>query len=82
MRPPAAVHQFPRLTPPAPAMDLYGEVALRCPYCGEPITLLVDWSAGAQHYVEDCEVCCRPIELDLLPDADGAGRVGARRGDE
>ena len=22
--------------------------------------------AEAQHYVEDCEVCCRPIQIDYL----------------
>ncbi len=42
-----------------------------CPYCGEPLTLLVDESAGPQAYVEDCAVCCRPIEVRL--DDDGAG---------
>lgn len=40
---------------------LQDEVAAECPYCGEPITLLVDLTAGAQTYTEDCFVCCRPI---------------------
>jgi len=34
-----------------------------CPYCGEPITMLLDLSVTVQEYVEDCEVCCRPISL-------------------
>jgi hypothetical protein len=34
-----------------------------CPHCGEPISMLLDLSAGAQRYVEDCEVCCNPIEI-------------------
>lgn len=34
-----------------------------CPYCGETIELIVDCSLGAQQYVEDCSVCCRPIEV-------------------
>ena len=42
-----------------------------CPCCGEPIVLLVDWSAGAQRYVEDCEVCCRPLEVLLDTAAPG-----------
>lgn len=25
--------------------------------------MLLDLSAGEQNYVEDCEVCCRPIAL-------------------
>ena len=36
-----------------------------CPYCGEPIELLLDVSEGDQSYVEDCSVCCRPIEVSV-----------------
>lgn len=36
-----------------------------CPYCGEPIELQVDASSGSQAYIEDCSVCCRPIEVRL-----------------
>ncbi len=40
-----------------------------CPYCGEPIELVVDLSMGhQQQYIEDCFVCCRPILLTV--DAD------------
>ncbi len=42
-----------------------------CPYCGETISLAVDTSAGAQRYIEDCHVCCRPITVQLEVDADG-----------
>jgi len=38
-------------------------VASSCPYCGEPVELLIDCSAGPQRYVEDCQVCCRPMVL-------------------
>lgn len=34
-----------------------------CPYCGEPIELVVDVSVETQSYVEDCPVCCRPITV-------------------
>ncbi|GHE42205.1 hypothetical protein GCM10007167_25090 [Vulcaniibacterium thermophilum] len=49
-----------------------------CPHCGERITVFVDDSAGAQRYVEDCSVCCRPIELEVTLDADGELAVAAR----
>lgn len=42
-----------------------------CPYCGEPIELLLDASAGDQHYIEDCQVCCRPISVTVTVDGDG-----------
>lgn len=51
--------------------SLWGTRAVRCPYCGERLMLTVDASAGAQRYVEDCAVCCRPIELSLEVDAEG-----------
>lgn len=37
-------------------------VLVVCPYCGETIELLGDASVDAQTYIEDCGVCCRPIE--------------------
>lgn len=41
------------------------EAAVTCPYCGEGITIVVDTSVPEQEYVEDCSVCCRPIELTV-----------------
>ena len=34
-----------------------------CPHCGERISMLLDLSSGYQRYIEDCEVCCNPIEI-------------------
>lgn len=47
-----------------------GEHEVCCPFCGETITLLVDASAGSQQYIEDCQVCCRPIEVTIEADDD------------
>lgn len=52
-------------------------VEIQCPYCGECITLLVDDSIGPQRYVEDCQVCCRPIEIAVAIDDDGGLQVEA-----
>ena len=38
-------------------------VTVQCPYCGEAFETVVDPSAGSFRYVEDCQVCCQPIEL-------------------
>lgn len=32
-----------------------------CPYCWQEISFVIDLSVNEQSYVEDCEVCCRPI---------------------
>lgn len=36
-----------------------------CPYCWEEISMLLDPSIAQQNYVEDCEICCNPIEIRL-----------------
>ncbi|WP_106805139.1 MULTISPECIES: CPXCG motif-containing cysteine-rich protein [unclassified Pseudomonas] len=36
-----------------------------CPYCGEVVETTVDLSGGDQIYIEDCQVCCRPITFVL-----------------
>lgn len=34
-----------------------------CPHCGQKISVLLDCSVEEQTLVEDCEVCCHPIEI-------------------
>lgn len=57
-------------------------VTINCPYCGESIELVVDCSVDAQDYIEDCQVCCRPIALHVEVDEDGSVRARAGREDE
>ncbi len=51
---------------------LGGFVAVDCPYCGERYETPVDLTAGSFSAIEDCQICCRPIELDVEVDAAGA----------
>jgi len=53
-----------------------------CPDWGEHIDILVDGSLPEQEYVEDCQVCCRPILLRVMVDADGDAAVAARSENE
>lgn len=46
-------------------MNELQERRIRCPYCGEDIDVLIDCSVSSQNYVEDCSVCCRPINFDV-----------------
>ena len=41
-----------------------------CPYCGEQISMIVDLSVRRQTYIEDCEVCCKPIEITCTVEGD------------
>ena len=38
---------------------------IRCPYCGERLTIVLDLSAGSQAYVEDCQICCQPMQVSF-----------------
>lgn len=57
-------------------------VLIHCPYCGEPLEIFVDASMGDQRYVEDCQVCCRPMVIGLSLDEDGQPSVRADREDD
>lgn len=50
---------------------------VRCPYCGESIDLVIDDSVDQQNYIEDCHVCCRPINVSVLVQEDGTPTVHA-----
>jgi hypothetical protein len=57
-------------------------VAVSCPYCGEGFETSADVSAGPCNYVEDCQVCCQPIEMELRVDDRGDfEELVVRRGD-
>ncbi len=36
----------------------------QCPYCWEDISMLLDTSLTSTAYVEDCEICCNPININ------------------
>ena len=55
---------------------------INCPYCGEMIKMVVDESVKNQIYIEDCEVCCRPIQLNISVDPDGFISVNTQREDD
>lgn len=59
-------------------MNLLEEISINCPYCGEPITVLIDGSLEQQQYIEDCQVCCKPMEIHVVISADGGCQVEAR----
>lgn len=52
-------------------MNALIEKTLLCPYCGERITVLIDASALPQSYIEDCQVCCRPIHFEISENLEG-----------
>ena len=57
-------------------------VGSSCPYCGEAVQLVVDEGADEQDYIEDCQVCCRPMQISARMDGDGSVAIDLRREDD
>ena len=54
------------------------DAQIQCPYCGEMIWIEVDPSGSDnQEYIEDCQVCCKPISLRIQRDEEGEFQVQA-----
>jgi hypothetical protein len=64
------------------SMELIQETNVTCPYCGEVISILLDGSVDEQQYIEDCQVCCRPIVFHVRVSANGRCVVEARHENE
>jgi hypothetical protein len=63
-------------------MNEIQEQSVQCPYCGEFIELDIDCSEPSQSYVEDCSVCCRPINITVEIDFDHQVHVYATHENE
>jgi hypothetical protein len=64
------------------SMSLLETVPIVCPYCGQGVEIVVDCSIEIQEYVEDCHVCCKPINFKISVEDDGELRIEARQEDE
>ncbi len=63
-------------------MSNIAEVQIQCPYCGEETAVQVEFTDTPSDYVEDCTVCCRPIQFHVARDEDGQPSVTATREQE
>jgi transcription elongation factor Elf1 len=54
------------------------EYFFTCPYCSEQISMVLDTSVKKQIYIEDCEVCCHPIEVRYMVEDDEVCQFEAR----
>ena len=63
-------------------MNPLDEQTIQCPYCGEMNTILLDCSVVEQEYIEDCQVCCRPMELRVSLMGGDEPQVSVLRDDE
>ena len=63
-------------------MNSRSEVKVACPYCGESLDVLLDPEELDQEYIEDCQVCCRPIIFSTTEGSDGLLSVSVRSEDD
>lgn len=57
-------------------------VSIDCPYCAERYETRIDLSAGSFNYIEDCQICCQPIEIEVTVNVQGErAAVTLRRSD-
>ena len=49
-----------------------------CPFCGEEISMVLDLSVHRHSYVEDCEVCCNPLEINYTVEDDALAEFEAK----
>ena len=63
-------------------MNQLTEQLIDCPYCGETIEVLIDSSDAGQQYIEDCQVCCKPINFLVNESVNGEIRVNVYSEDE
>ncbi len=63
-------------------MNQLAEQPIGCPYCGEIINVLVDPSDLDQQYIEDCQVCCQPINFNVSESVTGELSVRVYSDDE
>ncbi len=52
-------------------MNLLDQETVSCPYCGESIEVLIDQQDAGQQYIEDCQVCCKPITFNVFMNFEG-----------
>ncbi|PCI40219.1 MAG: hypothetical protein COB53_01685 [Elusimicrobia bacterium] len=45
---------------------------IECPHCGEAFQMGVDPDDDGQDLVEDCRICCRPIQMTIEMDGEDA----------
>ena len=58
------------------------EKNISCPYCGEVIEVVIEILEDSQEYIEDCQVCCRPIVFHIDVALDGTPSISVHSENE
>ena len=69
------LHRCTNSTRKGSSVDVH---AIHCPSCGETLDVAIDWSVNHQEYIEDCQVCCRPMVLQITVDEERNAEITVR----
>jgi hypothetical protein len=58
------------------------EDRIDCPYCGEPLNILLDEGDAGVSYIEDCQVCCQPMIVTVFDSGGGELSAQVKREDD
>ena len=57
--------KFDRTAPRNTVQRMDDSADISCPHCGETFSLALDLSEGNAEFTVDCEVCCRPMVVNV-----------------
>lgn len=60
-------------------MSFVVERRIRCPFCTARMDVVLDLSAGSQSYVEDCQICCQPMQITFETDSEQVLEIDVSR---
>lgn len=65
----------PVLEPDPNGSPLEADRMIRCPHCAQSYEVRLDLSGGrSRSLIEDCAICCRPLQIDFRVSTTGALR--------
>ena len=53
-------------------------IEVNCPYCGERVEVDVEPLEETQSLIQDCSVCCRPMQLEATVREEGIEVIASR----
>lgn len=60
----------------------FNHATIQCPYCWSVLKISIEPSDEQQTYIEDCQVCCQPMVIEVRVDELSELHLTVRRGND